>query len=303
MIYTVTLNPAIDYLVHMDCLRLGTVNRTTDELVQFGGKGINVSVLLRNLGIESTVLGFIAGFTGDALEDNLIKMGIKTSFVKLSNGLTRINVKIKSQIETDINAKGPDVNKEEIEKLFYLIEQMKCDDILILSGSIPSTLTANLYSEILSRLTDKKICTIVDAEGDLLCSTLKYKPFLIKPNHIELAQIFNKKLETDDDIIFCACELKKMGAKNVLVSMAGKGALLLDEFNNIHRVKAINGTVKNSVGAGDSMVAGFLAGYLEFNDYTKALYMGVAAGSATAFSDTIAQKHDILRLYDELSKL
>ena len=288
MIYTVTFNPALDYVVRMEQFQLGQVNRTTSEEIQFGGKGINVSVLLKNIGVQNCALGFVAGFTGKALENQLQTMGVDTDFIHLPEGMTRINVKLKADCESEINAQGPKIGFEQLEMLFERLDRLEKEDVLVLAGSIPSSLPSDIYENILERMEGKQILAAVDATKELLCNVLKYHPFLIKPNHIELGEIFGVQLHTEEQIREYAGRLQQMGARNVLISMAGDGAILLDETGGFHRINAPKGTVKNSVGAGDSMVAGFLAGYLQSKDYRTALKMGTAAGSATAFSDQLA---------------
>lgn len=298
MIYTVTLNPAIDYVVSLDKeLRTGTINRNQAEDFQFGGKGVNVSNVLRALGMKTAALGFVAGFTGDALERGLWEMGLETDFVHAASGMTRINVKIKAGEETEINGIGPMIRSDELEMLFGKLDMIAAGDVLVLSGSIPSCLPDDTYEQIMRRLDGHGVRIVVDASGKLLMRTLAYHPFLIKPNHHELGEIFGRPLETDEEIVGCARRLQTMGARNVLVSMAGDGALLLDETGNTYRTGCPKGKVVNSVGAGDSMVAGFLAGYLRTGDYAQALRLGIAAGSATAFSlglCTCAQVNELL---------
>ncbi|MBQ3947363.1 MAG: 1-phosphofructokinase [Ruminococcus sp.] len=289
MIYTVTFNPAIDYVVGLNELNLGEVNRTDSERMFFGGKGINVSIVLAELGIHSTALGFTAGFTGKAIEDGLSEMGIDTDFVRLSNGNSRINVKINSGVETEINGQGPNIDNIALDKLFQKLDKIQDGDTLVLAGSIPKTLPSDIYEIIMSKLSDKKIKVIVDASGDLLLNVLKYHPHLIKPNSHELGELFNVELTSDNDIIKYAKKLKEMGAENVLVSMAEKGALLLDSEGNIHKFGVCKGTVINSVGAGDSMLAGFIAGSAN-GDLEYALKLGTACGGATAFSYGLAKK-------------
>lgn len=285
MIYTVTLNPAIDYVVSLNgTLKTGEINRNQAEDFQFGGKGINVSNVLRALGEETTALGFVAGFTGDALEQGLQAMGLRTDFVHVASGMTRINVKVKAKQETEINGIGPVIRSDELEALCRKLDTIASGDMLVLSGSIPSCLPDDTYEQIMRRIDGSGVRTSVDASGKLLMRTLAYHPFLIKPNHHELGEIFGKTLAGDDEIIRCAHDLQGMGARNVLVSMAGDGALLLDENGKVYRTGCPEGKVVNSVGAGDSMVAGFLAGYLRTGDYAQALRLGIAAGSATAFS-------------------
>lgn len=300
MIYTVTFNPAIDYVMNVPGLVPGEVNRSKEEHVFFGGKGINVSLVLRELGRDSTALGFIAGFTGDAIRRGVEDAGVKSDFIRLENGLSRINVKIKASTETDLNGKGPDISEKDLQSLFEKLDTLKDGDILVLAGSIPPDLPENIYETILARLSDKNITFVVDATGDLLKNVLVYKPFLIKPNHHELGEIFGKTLKNTDEIAHYAKEMQKMGARNVLVSMAANGALLVDETGRVHIIGTAKGKAVNSVGAGDSMVAGFLAGYLEKNDYSYALALGSAAGSATAFSEGLANKELIFRLLNEI---
>ena len=299
MVYTVTFNPALDYVVRMDRFQAGDINRTQSEEVQFGGKGINVSTVLRNLGVENVALGFLAGFTGQALEHGLQRGGIHTDFIWLPEGLTRINVKIKAGEETEINGRGPAIPAAALEELFGKLDRLQDGDVLDLSRSIPSSLPDDIYQKILARLEGRGILTVVDATRDLLCAVLPYKPFLIKPNNHELGEIFGRTLTTDEEIVDCARQLQEKGARNVLVSMAGDGSLLLDETGGRHRLGVPKGEVRNSVGAGDSMVAGFLAGWLKTGDYAAAHRMGSAAGSATAFSDGLATEAEVLALMDK----
>lgn len=299
MIYTVTFNPALDYVVRMDELALGQVNRTVSEDVQLGGKGINVSWVLRELGHENVALGFVAGFTGKAIEDGLAAKGVATDFIHLPAGLTRINVKLKAGEETEINGKGPDISAEALEELYHKLDALSEGDVLVLAGSIPASMPSDVYESILARLEGKKVLCAVDATRDLLVNVLKYRPFVIKPNNHELGEIFGRTLTTDEEIRECAAKLQEQGARNVLVSMAGDGAMLLDENGVCHRLAAHKGRVKNSVGAGDSMVAGFLAGYLDSGDYEQALRVGSAAGSATAFSDVLATRPEIEALLNK----
>ena len=296
MVYTVTFNPALDYVVRMDGFRSGDINRTQSEEVQFGGKGINVSTVLRNLGIPNVALGFLAGFTGQALERGLRDSGIQTDFIWLPEGLTRINVKIKAGEETEINGRGPAIPAAALEELFGKLDRLQGGDVLDLSGSIPTSLPDDVYQKILARLDGRGILSVVDATRDLLCAVLPYRPFLIKPNNHELGEIFGAVLKTDREIVDCAKKLQEKGARNVLVSMAGDGSLLLDETGGIHRLGVPKGEVRNSVGAGDSMVAGFLAGWLKTGDYGQAHRMGAAAGSATALSDGLATEPEVLAL-------
>ena len=293
MIYTVTFNPALDYVVRLSDLVPGDVNRTDSEDIQLGGKGINVSCVLGQLGFESVALGFVAGFTGEAVEAGLARRGVKSDFIRLPEGLTRINVKIKAGAETEINGRGPAISAEALEELFRKLDALAAGDVLVLAGSIPSSLPSDVYQRILEKLAPKGVLCAVDATGELLVKVLPYKPFLIKPNNHELGEIFGRTLHTDAEIVECARLLQQKGARNVLVSMAGDGALLLDETGGVHRLEAFRGKVKNSVGAGDSMVAGFVAGWLEKGDYDWALRLGSACGSATAFSDTLATRAEI----------
>ena len=299
MVYTVTFNPAIDYVVHSDKMKVGDVNRSKGEEIYIGGKGINVSIVLSELGIKSKALGFIAGFTGDAVENGVKEKGIDAEFVRLPEGFTRINVKIKSDEETELNGQGPRITDEALDELFEKLDKLKDGDTIVLAGCIPSSLPSDIYERILERLSDRKIKVVVDATKDLLLNVLKYKPFLIKPNNFELGEMFGVELKSTDDIIHYASKLKEMGAVNVLVSMAGDGALLLDENGRTHICGVCKGIVKNSVGAGDSMVAGFVAGSLD-GDYEYALKLGTACGGATAFSEGLAEKALIDSLLKQL---
>lgn len=301
MIYTVTFNPALDYVVRMDGdLAPGMTNRSSSEEYYFGGKGINVSMVLAELDLKSTALGFIAGFTGDAIDAGVKAAGIDTDFIKLEEGISRINVKLKASEETEINAQGPKISEKAQQELMDKLSKLVSGDVLILAGSIPNSLPDDVYERILKMLQDKGIQFVVDATKDLLTNVLKYHPFLIKPNNFELGEIVGKTLTTDDEIYNGALELQKMGARNVLISMAGDGAMLVDENGERYRIGVPKGKVRNSVGAGDSMVAGFVAGYMKTKNYETALKMGTAAGSATAFSDGLAQKADIEALYKTL---
>ena len=298
MIYTVTFNPAIDYVVRMDEIIPGAVNRTRGEEVFYGGKGINVSVVMRNMGVENTALGFIAGFTGDAIEKYLTKLGIKTDFIKLNAGISRINVKIKAGEETEINGQGPEISDEAIGALMDKIDGLSAGDTLILAGSVPKSLPDDIYERIMSRLDGKGVEIVVDATGNLLVNVLKYRPFLIKPNNHELSEIFGIEIKTEDELIKYARKLQDMGAKNVLISRAGDGAILVPEKGEPLKSGAPKGTVVNSVGSGDSMVAGFVMGYMKSGDYGEALKLGTVCGSATAFSPGLAEKD----LVEELLK-
>ncbi len=301
MVYTVTFNPALDYVVRMDGdLLPGMTNRSASEEYYFGGKGINVSMVLAELGVKSTALGFVAGFTGRAIEDGVQEAGIDTDFIHLKDGISRINVKLKGTEETEINAQGPKIDEQSQKELFDKLSKLVEGDVLILAGSIPNSLPDDVYEKILSMLDGKGIKFVVDATKDLLTNVLKYHPFLIKPNNFELGEIVGKVLTTDDEIYEGALKLQEMGARNVLISMAGAGAMLVDENGERYRIGVPKGQVRNSVGAGDSMVAGFVAGYMKTQNYDTALKMGTAAGSATAFSDGLAKAADIDTLFKTL---
>lgn len=293
MIYTVTFNPALDYLMYVDELQSNDINRTVGEQLFYGGKGINVSVILSRLGIENKALGFLAGFSGHQLEEMLDADSIDNDFVYLKKGYTRINVKIKSSKEIDINANGPEIDSDDIDALFQKLEDLQKGDCLVLAGSIPNTLPNNIYEKILDRLKDKGIDFVVDATGDLLKNVLKYKPLMVKPNHHELGEIFGVEINTLDDIKLYGKKLQEMGAKNVLVSRGKNGAALLDENGELHTTENVEGKIVSSVGCGDSMVAGFLAGYYKSGDYSYALKLGSACGNATAFSPNLATKEEI----------
>jgi 1-phosphofructokinase len=300
MVYTVTLNPALDYIVRLDKFREGETNRAKHDGIHFGGKGINVSMMLRNLGVDSVVLGIVAGFTGKALDEALGNMGFKTDLVALNEGLTRINIKIKTERETEINAAGPAISQADLDLLYEKMKRLKDGDILVMSGSIPSSLPSGVYRDILATLGDLDLLTVVDTAGDALCAALPLRPFLIKPNVAELGEVFGKELDDDEEIYACAEELRARGARNVLVSLGEKGSILVDETGKRHRVKAPQGNVINSVGAGDAMVAGFLFGWMKTGDYGTAHRYGAAAGSATAFSDGFATLDQVNELLETL---
>lgn len=300
MIYTVTFNPALDYVIKVDNFQTGGINRVYQENIFFGGKGINVSFVLREHGFTSTALGFTAGFTGEAIEKGLQEQGIKSDFIRLSEGMSRINVKMKSDNETEINGQGPNISQEALDQLFEKLDTLVKGDVLILAGSIPNTLPEDVYEQIMERLDGTGILIAVDATKDLLLNVLKYHPFLIKPNNHELGEMFGVVLKTEEDIILYAKKLQEQGARNVLISMAGDGAILVTEEGAVHKIGVPKGTVVNSVGAGDSMVAGFMAGYLTKGDYAYALKLGTASGSATAFSEGLAVKEDIDKLFATL---
>jgi 1-phosphofructokinase len=300
MIYTVTFNPALDYVIRMESLKLGTVNRSSAEAVYYGGKGINVSTVLKNIGVDSVALGFVAGFTGKEIEEGVKNMGVATDFIKLPEGMSRINVKIKAEQETEINGQGPAISMEKIEKLFEKLDRLEKGDCLVLAGTIPASLPSDIYEQIMDRLKDKEIRIVVDATKDLLLNVLKYHPFLIKPNNHELGEMFGVVLKTDEEIVEYAKKLQERGARNVLISMAGDGAILLTETKEVYKMGVPKGTVVNSVGAGDSMVAGFVASYFKEHDYLKALKFGTATGSATAFSEGLATMDKVEELLKTL---
>ena len=287
MIYTVTFNPSLDYIVSVDHFKAGEVNRTTAELMFPGGKGINVSMVLKNLGVESLALGFMAGFTGREIVRLLGERQVKSDFIEVDEGISRINVKMRSDEESEINGMGPAISADDISKLYSQLDRLQKDDVLVLAGSIPSIMPESMYMDIMKYLKDRQICIVVDATKDLLLNVLEYHPFLIKPNNHELGEIFGVRLRTKDEVIPYARKMQEKGARNVLVSMAGEGALLVTEDGKVYESMPPEGKVKNSVGAGDSMVAGFLAGYMENGDYEKAFYMGLCTGSASAFSDNL----------------
>lgn len=303
MIYTVTFNPAIDYLVYVPELKVGSILRSEKESTFCGGKGINVSLILQELGIESTATGFIAGFTGSAIEQALDGGIIRTDFVRLKEGLTRINVKIRSEYETDINGQGPSVSENDIKALLVKLKGLKQDDTLVFAGSIPNTVPSDIYEKIMELLSGTGVRFVVDATKDLLLNSLKYRPFFIKPNNDELGEIFSVRIDTPEDAIRYAGKLREMGAVNVLVSMGGKGAVLVDENGKDYYMPAISGKVVNTVGAGDSMVAGFLAGYTQKADYGYALKLGTAAGGATAFCEGLATRDEIFRLMSQIQSI
>lgn len=293
MIYTVTFNPSLDYIVSVKDFRPGMTNRTSSELMLAGGKGINVSIVLGNLGIKSTALGFIAGFTGDEIVRRLHNGGINSEFIKINDGISRINIKLKSIDGTEINGQGPHIDSSHIEQLMNRLRRLESGDILVLAGSIPAGISDNIYKDIMDMLKDKGVQIVVDATSRLLTNVLEYNPFFIKPNQHELGDIFNVTLNTQEEVIPYALELKKMGAVNVCVSMGGKGAILVADDGNVYKAKAPDGILKNSVGAGDSLVAGFLSGWIEKKDYEYAFRKGVATGSASAFSERLATNGEV----------
>lgn len=296
MIYTVTFNPSIDYIVSVEDLKLGYVNRTSAELMFPGGKGINVSMVLSNLGIENTALGFLAGFTGDSVQNMLEANGVNADFIKVKEGTTRINVKIRAQQESEINGMGPAIGEQDIKALYDKLHKLQDGDILVLAGSIPTVMPETMYSDIMEYLKGKDIKIVVDATKDLLLNVLKYKPFFVKPNNHELGEIYGVELKTRDDVVPYAKKMQEQGARNVLVSMAGEGAVLVAEDGEVYKSRCPKGKVRNSVGAGDSMVAGFIAGFLKTGDYKEALRSGLLTGSASAFSDNLATLEEVEKL-------
>lgn len=300
VIYTVTFNPSLDYIVSVKDFRPGMTNRTSSELMLAGGKGINVSIVLGNLGIKSTALGFIAGFTGDEIVRRLHNSGINSEFIKINDGISRINIKLKSIDGTEINGQGPHIDSSHIEQLMNRLRRLESGDILVLAGSIPAGISDNIYKDIMDMLKDKGVQIVVDATSRLLTNVLEYKPFFIKPNQHELGDIFNVTLNTQEEVIPYALELKKMGAVNVCVSMGGKGAILVADDGNMYKAKSPDGILKNSVGAGDSLVAGFLSGWIEKKDYEYAFRKGVATGSASAFSERLATVREVNMLIDKV---
>ncbi len=305
MVYTITFNPALDYIAQVENFKIGEINRTKTETILPGGKGLNVSIVLKNLGIENTALGFVAGFVGEELIHKMESQGVTTDFVKVEKGITRINIKISSMSEnkveeTALNGMGPQITKGDIDVLLEKIQKMSTKDMVILSGSIPKNMDKDIYEKICKELSEKGITFIVDSTQELLMNVLKYNPFLIKPNKEELEETLNCKISTKEDIVNAAKELKKMGAQNVLVSLGNDGALLLTKEDETYYSKAPKGQVVNTVGSGDSMVAGFLAGYYQTQDYEYALKVGVAAGSASAFSIRLATKEDVDLLLKQL---
>lgn len=298
MIYTVTLNPSLDYVVDVDDFELGRTNRAVSERLYAGGKGINVSFVLKNLGFESTALGFSAGFTGEEIKKQIQERGITENLITVLNGQSRINIKLRGQQETEINGMGPDIEKEHIQQLLKKLSVLSSGDYLILAGSVPMKINDTIYYDILKTLDKKGIKAVVDTTGDLLLNVLKYHPFLIKPNIHELSELFSTEIKTKEEVVQYGLKLQDMGAQNVIVSMAGDGAVFICENGEIYKSEAPKGVVKNSVGAGDSMVAGFLAGFCETKDFAKAFKMGVCTGSASAFSEDLATKEQVRQVMD-----
>lgn len=301
MIYTITFNPSLDYIMHVDCFEEGETNRSKQEEMYPGGKGFNVSTILSRLNLKTTALGFIAGFTGDEIEKCLIDRGFKCDLCKLDSGISRINVKMKGVKETEINGSGPDISKDKLNELFNKLEMIKDGDVLVLAGSIPNSLPSDIYEQIMRLLADKDIKIIVDATNDLLRKVLAYKPFLIKPNHRELEELFDTRINSEEELIYYARKLQDEGAINVLVSLGKDGALLVSEDNKVYYCMGAKGKLLNSVGSGDSMVAGFIAGYLKDNSYSEALKLGSACGGATAFSEDLAKADLIKEVYQQLN--
>ena len=303
MIYTVTFNPSLDYTIRMNTLKLGEINRTEEEVIFPGGKGINVSIVLKNLGTASTAMGFLAGFTGHEIERLLKEKGVKSDFIYLNHGDSRINVKIVPSAhakETAINARGPVIEAEKIQELYDRLDQLKAGDMLVLSGSIPSSMPSDIYMDIMKHLEGRGIDITVDATRQLLAKVLPLHPFLVKPNHHELAELFNVEISTKDDVEKYARRMQEMGARNVLVSMAGDGAVLVGESGKAYRLDAPKGKLVNSVGAGDSMVAGFLAGWAKHHNEEEAFRWGVCTGSASAFSTELAAEKEVLALLEQI---
>lgn len=300
MIYTLTLNPSIDYIVGIDEFETGKVNRTAYEKILPGGKGINVSIVLKNLGTDSCALGFVGGFSGEYIRQAVEEHGVKTDFVILQKGISRINTKIKAEEETEINAKGPKIEEKEVELLMEKIRNINDGDVLVLAGSVPKGFGKDFYSEIMKELSSKNVKIIVDAEGELLTNTLQYKPFLIKPNNFELEGIFGVKICSKDETVKYARELQKMGARNVIVSLGGDGGILVAEDGKVFFTEVPKGKVINTTGCGDSVVAGFIHEFENSENYEKSFLMGISSGSAGAFSENLAQKEDILNVYNVL---
>lgn len=301
MIYTVTFNPSLDYIVTVKDFTLGQVNRTCEEIMFPGGKGINVSIVLKNLGMDSTILGFTAGFTGKEIQRRVLEMGCKEELIPISNGLSRINLKLRSNEESEINGMGPVIDQNAIDALYRKLDTLTSDDVLVLAGSIPSSMPDTIYMDIMKFLQEKGVMIAVDATKDLLVNVLPYHPFLIKPNNHELGEIFHVTITDKDDVVTYAKKLQEKGARNVLVSMAGDGAVLVAEDGTIYKSEAPKGKVVNSVGAGDSMVAGFLYGYLTSGDYKTAFKTGISSGSASAFSENLATRKEVEAILETLT--
>lgn len=300
MIYTVTLNPSLDYIMHLDNMNINAVNRSLKEEVYPGGKGINVSIVLNNLRIQNKALGFVAGFTGKEIERVMTNLGSNCDFITLDQGLSRINVKLEAGKETEVNGMGPKITPADLKELFAKLDEIQEGDFLVLAGSIPNSIPDSIYQDIMKELAHKNINVVVDATKDLLKNVLKYKPFLIKPNHIELAEMFNVEINSDEEIVTYARKLQEMGAQNVLISMGGDGSILITNEGEVVKISVPKGTVVNTVGSGDSMVAGFIAGYLKSKDLKEALKFATATGSATAFSPWLATADKVDDLLSQL---
>jgi 1-phosphofructokinase len=301
MIYTVTFNPSLDYIVSVEDFKLGLTNRTSSELILAGGKGINVSTVLGNLGIQNTALGFVAGFTGKEIVRQIEQAGIRAEMIPIEEGISRINLKLKSIDGTEINGCGPAIGQEKVEQMMMRLDTLGQGDVLVLAGSIPGTMPDDIYRKIMERLEGHGVLIVVDATRELLLNVLEYHPFLIKPNNHELGEIFQVELRTRESVVPYAKKLQERGARNVLISMAGEGAVLVDEEGSVYQAPAPKGKLVNGVGAGDSMVAGFLAGWMEKQDYEYAFHMGISAGSASAFSDRLATKEEIETVYRQVA--
>ena len=297
MVYTVTFNPSLDYIVTVDVFKLGLTNRTTSELMLPGGKGINVSIVLSNLGIENTAIYFSAGFIGDEITRKVEESGIKAEEIRVPQGCSRVNLKLKSIDGTEINGAGPEITSDAIQSFYSKLDMLKEGDTLVLAGSIPQTMPETIYSDIMDKLSGRGIRIVVDATRDLLVNVLKYKPFLVKPNNHELGEIFDVELNTREEVVPYAKKILEMGAENVIVSMAGKGAVFVSSEGSTYLREAPKGKLVNGVGAGDSMVAGFIAGYLNEGDLLHAFKMGLSAGSASAFSDYLATRKEVEAVY------
>ena len=297
MIYTITFNPSLDYIASCENFRLGETNRVSKEIIFPGGKGINVSIVLSNFGMDTTALGFLAGFTGEEIKRLIVEKGIRNEMIPIAEGFSRINVKLKSKEESELNGMGPRIGDEAISKLYEKLDELTEEDILCLAGSIPSSMPSTMYSDIMKHLEGRGIRIVVDATKDLLMNVLEYKPFLIKPNNHEIGELFGVRLTTREEVVPYARTLQEKGARNVLVSMAGEGAVLIDEDGKVYQSEAPKGKVVNSVGAGDSMVAGFIYGYLNYHDYAEAFRYGLATGSASAFKEELATLEDVEKLY------
>lgn len=297
MIYTVTFNPSLDYIVSVNDFELGMTNRTATELMLPGGKGINVSIVLKQLGLDNTALGFVAGFTGDEIVRKVEESGINADFIEIPEGISRINLKMKNIDGTEINGMGPEISADKLNELLAQLDRLQEEDVLVLAGSIPKSMPNDIYRDILQRMESKNIMAVVDATGDLLMNVLQYHPFLIKPNNHELGELFDVKITTKEQVVPYAKKLQEKGARNVLISMGGQGAVFVSETGEVYMAEAPKGELKNSVGAGDSMVAGFVTGWITEGDYGHAFRMGVSTGSASAFSENLATKAEVEEVF------